>query len=56
MNDAPKPVIAMLQGTSLILVVDGRQISIEVGSMIYAAELAGAINTVTGETMSPSDD
>lgn len=55
MDGTPKPVIAMCQGQTLILLVDGRQTSIAVGSMAYAAELAAAINTVTGETMAPEE-
>lgn len=55
MSETPKPVIGMCQGQTLIVVVEGHQISIDVGSMVYAAELAEAINTVTGETMAPED-
>ncbi len=56
-SDAPKPVIGMCQGGNLILLVDGRQIVIPVGSVVYAAELAHAVNAVTGDldTKEPSD-
>lgn len=51
-RETPKPVIGMCQGPTLILLVDGRQIVIPCGSMIYAAELAAAINEVTSDVMS----
>lgn len=49
--ETPKPVIGMCQGQTLLLLVDGRQIAIPCGSMIYAAELAAAINEVTSEIL-----
>lgn len=51
-----KPVVAMLQGQMLILLCDGRQSVLHVGDMIYAAELAEAINAVTSEHMSGGSD
>lgn len=56
MTDTPKPVIAMVQGATLLLLVDGRQVSLPVGCMIYAAEIAEAINRVTGETLAGEED
>lgn len=49
--ETPVPVIGMVQGQTLLLLVGGRQIVIPCGSMMYAAELAEAINRVTSETM-----
>ena len=45
----PRPVIGMLRGTFLTLLANGNQTRIDVGCMIYAAELAEAINRVTFE-------
>lgn len=43
-EERKNPVIAMVQAGDLILLVSGRQIPVPVGDMIYAAELAEAIN------------
>lgn len=49
----PGPVIGMCQGQNLIVLVEGRQVVIPCGCMIYAAELAAAINEVTSELLNP---
>lgn len=50
MSEQITPLIGMCQGGKLILLCGGRQTVIDVGSMIYAAELAEAINTVTSSS------
>lgn len=47
MSEQITPVIAMCRGGKLILLCGGRQTVIDVGSMIYAGELAEAINGVS---------
>lgn len=59
MSEQITPLIGMCQGGKLILLCGGRQTVIDVGSMIYAGELAEAINAVTsisGEGDAPVED
>ncbi len=51
MSDEPKFAMGMVQGAALLLLVEGQTIKVDVGSALYAAELAAAINKVTGEAM-----
>lgn len=51
MSETFTPVIAMVQGGMLILLSGSAQSSLRVSSPSYAAELAAAINAVTGDVM-----
>jgi hypothetical protein len=53
-SEVATPVIGMVQGQTLLLLVNGRQIAVPCGSMMYAAELAEAINNFTSEVLAES--